>query len=278
MEKSPRLARRVKFLFGLVCGHCPDSNYTDFLCALAGTSSSRVKTVEYRLKGLTRANDYRFRALKNDGEWTEAIGFQGLPSYVWNKQFFTYEACSYCDDVFAEVADAVFMDAWLEEYIQDTAGHSLIVVRNASIAKMIENGIREGQCELRSCDIAAIIYSQKELVHRKKESIRYRMLGRLKQGGWLPNRQVQLPQTATREEQRLARQEARTIRYSVALWSIFRRMPAGLLPVYCWCVDRLAGRSFRRPVGSVIKRTLFKISKRMRVYTILRSIRNFVRR
>lgn len=273
MGKVPRLARRIRVLLGLVCGHCPDSNYTDFLCALVNASSSDVRTVEYRLKGLNKANDYRFRALKSNGNWSDSIGFQGIPVYVWNNRYFGHKACSYCDDVFAEVADVVFMDAWLEDYIQDTSGNSLILVRNPRIAEIIEDGIQKDLCELTCCNIQTIIYSQKELVRRKKEDIRYRILERLNKGRWVPNTRLRLPQAFSRTDMRLARQEARTVCLSVALWRLLRWIPAGLLPFYCWLVDRMAGRSFRRPVATVLKRSLVQISKKARLYSMLKKLK-----
>ena len=35
---------------------------------------------------------------------------------AFNNGYFQLPGCSHCDDIFAECADAVFMDAWLPEY------------------------------------------------------------------------------------------------------------------------------------------------------------------
>ncbi len=186
MTRYPRLARRVRFLLGIVCNHCPGSYYTEFLCGLAGVQSSNVRTVAHRQKGIESAVDYRFQAMTNDGRWSRSVGFQGWPSRFWSKQFFACDACSYCDDLFAEMADAVFMDAWLKEFLPETRGTSIVVVRNAELQEVLNSGCRDGLCELQTCPVETIVASQKNQVKRKKQSIRHRMFLRTRSGAGCP--------------------------------------------------------------------------------------------
>ena len=58
--------------------------------------------------------------------------------------YFKLNPCNYCDDVFAELADVVFMDAWLPKYSKDPLGHSLVINRNKAFT-FIFNQISKSQ-------------------------------------------------------------------------------------------------------------------------------------
>src|SRR5690606_20846723 len=57
----------------------------------------------------------------------------------WGQGQFKYNACEFCDDVLAETADVTVGDAWLPEYANDSMGTNIIVVRNSTILKIIED-------------------------------------------------------------------------------------------------------------------------------------------
>lgn len=84
-------------------------------------------------------------------------------STVYSNGYFQIPGCFFCDDVFAECADVVFMDAWLPEYIDDPKGTSIIIVRNPEIAELIP-----GDANLEEIDIERVIYSQRAALRRKR--------------------------------------------------------------------------------------------------------------
>jgi len=84
------------------------------------------------------------------------------------------------------MADAVFMDAWLKEFLPETRGTSIVVVRNAELQEVLNSGCRDGLCELQTCPVETIVASQKNQVKRKKQSIRHRMFLRTRSGAGCP--------------------------------------------------------------------------------------------
>ncbi|MGC9322644.1 MAG: Coenzyme F420 hydrogenase/dehydrogenase, beta subunit C-terminal domain, partial [Kosmotogaceae bacterium] len=58
--------------------------------------------------------------------------------YNWGYGFFKYKACDYCDDVVSETADVSVGDAWLPEYVNDSGGTNVVIVRNPVIKKIID--------------------------------------------------------------------------------------------------------------------------------------------
>ncbi len=272
--RHPRLARRIGFMLGLVCNHCPGAYYTEFLCALAGVSSSDVQKVGYRFKGSTTAIDYQFKALAG-GAWSRPVGYLDWPVHTFGRQYFSYNVCSFCDDVFAEAADAVFMDAWLPQYLPETQGTSIVVVRERVLQDLLERGCGERLCELAPIAVDDVVASQQGLVSRKKQSIRWRMAARLQGGEWLPKMRVQAVEPANPAELWQAREELRTVQLSNSLWTQFRRLPAALLPLYCWAVDGMA-HSSARPKSTVLKELFVRVLRAAGVYPVWASLKQRV--
>ena len=171
VRNSPRLRRRVPFVFGLACGMYQNSFYTEFLLAKSGIDRESVKNIEYRRKtDVGPPSNFRFRATDNFGPGNE-VAYQGLPFYLGKHAFFRLNACNYCMDVFAEAADACFMDAWLPAYRHEPKGTSLVVIRSSEVGELLLQGQSEGELQINEISPEEIVSSQRGHVRRKRELI-----------------------------------------------------------------------------------------------------------
>ena len=109
---------------------------------------------------------------------------------MWVNRWFTPTVCNYCDDVFAECADVVLMDAWLPEYSSDNRGTNLMLVRSNSIQKIIEEGIQSQQIILSCIPVQEIIRSQAGLIQIKKHHIGYHLYLSRKKGLNIPTKRI----------------------------------------------------------------------------------------
>ena len=83
-------------------------------------SKDYVQSVEYRIKkGTTRAVNLKFQAISKTKKSGSALAFSDI-SNIWGAWHFGMNACNFCDDVFAELADISVMDEWLPKYEHDT--------------------------------------------------------------------------------------------------------------------------------------------------------------
>ena len=191
LDLFPRLRRQVAFIFGLTCGHLPNRYYTEFLSRLSGIMPNNLETADYRRKdGTQRAGNYRFRAQARDGRWGRDIAFSGRISMAWGCGFFQFNSCNFCDDVFAELADVCFMDAWLPEYERDPCGHSMLLVRNPQINALFQNGIADKSCCLEPVSIDKILKSQAALIYSKKVKISGRLYAAEAMGQKIPPKSI----------------------------------------------------------------------------------------
>jgi L-arabinose isomerase len=74
-------------------------------------------------------------------------------------------------DVFAEAADACFMDAWLPAYLKEPKGTSLVVIRKSELDKLFLQGQSKRELHLDAIDPEGVVQSQGSHVRRKRELI-----------------------------------------------------------------------------------------------------------
>jgi len=105
---------------------------------------------------------------------------------------FTPDACNFCDDIFAELADISFMDAWLPEYSSDWKGHNIVLVRENALAEVLEESIKNGSLSAKKLNIRKVVKSQQEVLHSKRGSIRKRIRLAEKDGQIVPKKRLSL--------------------------------------------------------------------------------------
>lgn len=171
IRNSKRLRKNVSFVFGLVCGMYQNTFYTEILLAESGVDRANILNIEYRRKSDGGPpSDFRFRGTDNRSPGKE-IPYKGLPYYLGKNAFFRLNACNFCMDVFAEAADACFMDAWLPAYCKEPKGTSLVVIRNSELSDLFLQGHDEGEIEIDEIVPEEVVASQRGHVRRKRELI-----------------------------------------------------------------------------------------------------------
>lgn len=175
MMKMKKLRKKIKVMIGLVCGQLPSSFYTDLLIHKSGLNPENTQSVNYRKKeGTKTANNYIFQAKDKSGRKGSPIEFLGTPSRLWNNGFFIHNACNYCTDVFAEVADITFLDAWNKNFSKDIMGNSYILVRRKWLDELL-NLRGKDELFIKKVDIDELRKSQKGVVEKKKHIIKGRI-------------------------------------------------------------------------------------------------------
>lgn len=168
------LRGRIVMLVGLVCGQNKSRAFVDYLALSNGIDPASVTSVSFREKPPNKAAN-QFQALIRTAVEAVAMPREGLYGKTWASGEFTPACCQICDDVFAETADVVFMDAWLLEYVRDGGGTSLVLTRSEEAQRHIEQGIKNGEAAIRPIDIEDLIRSQAGVVERKGRQLSYRL-------------------------------------------------------------------------------------------------------
>ena len=154
----------------------------------SGIKVDKLSKMDFRRKsGNNLASNFMQIAIDNEGNEGIPQSNHELPFHLWHYHYFKQNSCNFCDDVFGEVADVTFMDAWLPEYDKDYKGTSLIIVRTPKTLKFLEN-LKE--CKLKPIHVNKIIKSQMGVIQEKKILIKGRLYKSEKSGSFYPKKRV----------------------------------------------------------------------------------------
>jgi coenzyme F420 hydrogenase subunit beta len=178
MRKSRLLRERITTLVGLVCGQLKSKFFVEYVAALGGGDASALTDVRFRIKDPHRsATDYglKFEWRGRDDKIRNSVVFwtEGMQQ-AWTYDYFRLNACCFCDDVFAETADVVLMDAWLPECKRDSLGCNLVVNRSPVLKEIWDAGASSGELHLESIDVNRIVESQRGQLWDKRQGMQYR--------------------------------------------------------------------------------------------------------
>jgi coenzyme F420 hydrogenase subunit beta len=189
-QKNKTLREKIPVTLGIVCGQLKSRHFTDYIAGLAGIRKDDIKKVHYRGKSPdTTTGNYFYTFTRKDGT-AERIYWEDAISEPWMNRWFTLNACSYCDDIFAECADVAFMDAWLPEYAGDRQGTNIVLVRSRIVQDMIDQGIKDEEICLDAVHIGQAVQSQKGVIEIKRHYLAHQLFSGHQQGFRTPEKRV----------------------------------------------------------------------------------------
>jgi coenzyme F420 hydrogenase subunit beta len=265
-EINPLIAERVTIQIGIVCGQMKSAFYLEYLDRKAGKTAPLVNACFRRKDESSRADDYLFEGTyinaTNQVE-TRSVRNSEIGSN-WAMGLFKPRACDFCDDVFAETADISVMDAWLDQYVQDGKGTSLIVTRTNLLKKLLETGKTNNALELNAVSEKDIVESQRGGLNHRRAGLRYRLLQDVKKGP-VPKKRVKPSSQLDiwfKAEQRIRSKIRERSRHAMRKQlsvgadglNIYTREMNGILALYKWFL-----RVKRRASGRHVYSSLFKL-------------------
>lgn len=180
---------RILIYAGLTCGQLKSKGFTEILIRSAGLNLERVQHISFREKAVDRPAS-NFSIAVFEGGRIITLEWLNFPSKIWMSPMFTPRPCNFCDDIFAELADVTFMDAWLPEYISDPAGTNLVIIRSEKARGIIEEGIASGECFLSEIPVERVIEAQQGVIDRKRKVLSRRLWIEARKGNHVPRKRV----------------------------------------------------------------------------------------
>lgn len=186
------LKEQIQFTLGLVCGHLKSSAFAELLSWQLGVKPNDIKSVDFRKKNQdTPVNAYDFMVT----DVTNKIHFKTsnkLSGGNWGHATFQLKACDYCDDIFAETADAVFGDAWLPQFSSCWQGTNIILVRNNAINEILLSAKSNDQIILDNLSLDDLCKSQQGNFRHRREGLVVRLNDDVNAGKKIPAKRVDL--------------------------------------------------------------------------------------
>lgn len=190
---DPVIKKRLKYTIGLVCGHQKSTKFAEFLAWQCGIEPGNLEKINFRKKQDNYpASRYAIEITGkvNGKEKTIVREMKDLLGNNWGEGFFKVRASDFTDDVMNETADVTLGDAWLPEYINDSKGNNIIIVRNPVIQKIINNGIMDKKLTLDAVNVETIYRSQASHFKHTKYEMAYRLSKKKKKNEWYPQKRI----------------------------------------------------------------------------------------
>ncbi len=189
---EPIFKERIVYTIGLVCGHLKSKSYAEMIGWQLGVPPGGLSYIDFRKKiPGKRANQ---KGVEVKSKLPLALKgpdiVQNLFGTNYNHGFFQYHACNFCDDVVAETADISVGDAWLPEYLPDGQGTSVVVIRQAGIAQLVKDAIREKRVVFQPLNPERVVESQAGGFRQRREGLAYRLQLMEKEQQWYPPKRV----------------------------------------------------------------------------------------
>lgn len=194
-RQDPMFGQSVAICVGLVCGHLKSRGFAEFLAWQMGIAPDRLGSFDFRQKLPDRAaNRYGARATTKAcaKPAIDAVApMQDLYGHDWGMGLFKPRACDYCDDVVAETADVTIGDAWLPRFVKDDGGTNVIIVRNAVVDRLFQEGVQAGRIHLEPLSAEDVVQSQASGFAHRRDGLAYRLWLADSQSQWRPIKRVQ---------------------------------------------------------------------------------------
>ena len=197
----PKIKNKIKFIFGIFCGHMKSKNYAKLMAWESGLDPNILQYVNFRKKTSQdkKASDYNFHAKTQNEESTKPR--HKLSGGNYNIPHLKHKSCDYCEDVFGYCADVVMGDAWLKRYVHDSNGTNIIITRNKFINQFIlkyANDLKIDKLEEKQA-----INSQSSSCSHRLKHLPYRLYLDQKQNKFYPPKMVQPNQSVCTDREKM---------------------------------------------------------------------------
>ena len=183
-------AGQIAYAIGILCGHWKAEGYAESLGWQAGYAPQKLAKLDFRVKDLNHSSsDYDYLATGLDGT-SQQRRSKGSFDTNWGLAAFQPNACNFCDDIFAETADAVFGDAWLPEYTADPRGTNVVLTRNAVLDQFLRDGGASGDITLDNLSVDKVAESQAGNIRHRRIGLGVRLKDIEVGGGTAPRKRV----------------------------------------------------------------------------------------
>ncbi len=190
---DPVLNERIHYVVGLVCGHLKSTRFAEMFAWQHGVAPDDLLAINFRKKMETGpANQYGVEVvgLVNGNAVTSVKRNADHFGFLWSHGFLKYSGCEYCDDVVGETADLSVGDAWLPQYVDDSAGTSIAIARHPRLAQLIAEGRSAGDLVLDDIDAETAAKSQAGGFRHRRDGLAVRLAAKKYQGKWAPKKRV----------------------------------------------------------------------------------------
>lgn len=188
------IRQSIKYCIALFCGHLKSRAFAEHAAWQLGIEPSNLTQFDFRTKVADKpANRYAVTAqgIQDGQHIVVSRPTEELQGSDWGMGFFKLKACDYCDDIVGETADVSIGDAWLPDYVSDSRGTNIVVVRNPELAEIFEQSSRRGRIHVKPVSVEEVHKSQDSNYRHRRDGLAYRLAVADENEIWHPMKRVE---------------------------------------------------------------------------------------
>lgn len=208
--RFPTAKRRIKFVVGLVCGGLRARSFADFITGFIGIKEGRLF---YRRTLAGQKDSYHTRIEMLAKDKAHSRSWYGIPGHFWVYEAASLSGCHYCDDIFCETADIVYMEAFLPEFLNDSRGRNLIITRNKELDDVVQDCFRSKRWQGDLIDPQRVATSQYKPLYKRRSRVPARIRLARQNNDYVPQKRLDLcekfisPSFTSKAQDRQAKRE-----------------------------------------------------------------------
>ena len=188
--KDDDLKSKIKYTIGIICGGMKSANQSKIIAWQLGVEPDNLVKIDFRRKHEDKPASYKIYQVWSDKDNVERYkDSYDIFGTGWSG-YFSPNACNFCDDVVSETADISIGDAWLDKYIDDSKGTTIMVVRNPEILEIINKNIENRALILDEVTAEDVAESQAGGLRQRREALSYRISKKEGKNEWYPEKRV----------------------------------------------------------------------------------------
>jgi len=189
-SRNAKIGKRIEVVAGLTCGQLKTKCFAESIARRMSLAPEQITRLCFRHKTHDRPAT-NFSITVSGERLSGTIEWNNFYVMAWMTGMFKIRSCDYCDDIYSELADISFMDAWLPEYSDVSAGTSIVITRSALAEAIIQDkGIRDGACQLKPIPIARVMEAQAGVIEQKRRLLSHRLWVADRKGWPRPKKRV----------------------------------------------------------------------------------------
>lgn len=180
--QDPYLKEKIPFVAGIICGGMKSKFFTEYLASEVDVNITNIDSPEYRIENInSNAGDYSFGCVDKSTDENKFIKMVSLGD-MWGTGLFKANACDFCEDIVAELADITFGDAWIQPYKEDSRGTNVVITRSPLADSIMQDGINNSELFLEKISPESMVASQQSSYYHRHDALSVRLEEARKKG------------------------------------------------------------------------------------------------
>ena len=192
-KQDRQINESLIYYMAIFCGHLKSKAFAEMIAWQRKVSPSHLTYIDFRVKDHAQpANRYKIEVStgKRQSSVIRQTRVRDLFGMDWGLGYFKPKACDWCDDIVGEGADLACGDAWLPEFVHQSNGNNVAIVRHPELLELLQAAIKNKELKLTDLSVERLVASQAANYRHRHDGLAFRISEANEKGEWHPIKRI----------------------------------------------------------------------------------------